>query len=202
MRRDEFLCDDMDFIVSMLHQIPFATLIIPDTPFAYALPLSFCFDKNYADKGAVYFHGAKSGRKFELLQKEHKVSLSVAKPYSYIPSSFLEGKMIPTQFFFSVFIEGSFKQVQDLAFKRDILSKLVQKYEPENAEFSMQKGQFKGSENGVFVGLVKVQNLSAKAKFGQNLNENAFETIINDLKRRHTAQDKDTVDLMHYFRQK
>lgn len=202
MRRDEFLCDDMDFIVSMLHQIPFATLIIPDIPFAYALPLSFCFDKNYADKGAVYFHGAKSGRKFELLQKEHKVSLSVAKPYSYIPSSFLEGKMIPTQFFFSVFIEGSFKQVQDLAFKRDILSKLVQKYEPENAEFSMQKGQFKGSENGVFVGLVKVQNLSAKAKFGQNLNENAFETIINDLKRRHTAQDKDTVDLMHYFRQK
>lgn len=202
MRRDEFLCDDMTFINSMLHQIPFVTLIIPDMPFAYAVPLSFCYDKNYADKGAIYFHGAKSGRKFELLQRERKLSLSAAKAYSYIPSSFLNHTMIPTQFFFSVFIEGIFKQVQDLGEKREILGKLVQKYEPENVEFSMQKGQFKGSENGVFVGLVEVKNLNAKAKFGQNLSLKAFEMIMNDLKKQNTAQDKETLKLMEYFRLK
>lgn len=38
---------------------------------------------------------------------------------------------------------------QKVGEKREILGKLVQKYEPENVEFSMQKGQFKGSENGV-----------------------------------------------------
>ncbi len=91
---------------------------------------------------------------------------------------------------------------QKVGEKREILGKLVQKYEPENAEFSMQKGQFKGSENGVFVGLIKVQNLNAKAKFGQNLNLKAFEMIMSDLKKQNTAQDKETLKLMEYFRLK
>lgn len=35
-----------------------------------------------------------------------EVSLTASKVYSYIPSSFLNNTMVPTQFFFSVFIEG------------------------------------------------------------------------------------------------
>lgn len=96
MRRDEFKCDDFALIKTMLSQMPFGTMVIPDTPLPYAVPISFCFDENYATKGGIYFHGAGSGRKFELLKNEPSVVFSAAKPYSYIPSRFLSGKMTPT----------------------------------------------------------------------------------------------------------
>ena len=61
-----------------------------------------------------------------------EVSLTASKVYSYIPSSFLNNTMIPTQFFFSVFIEGKFEVVEDLSKKRKVLYELVKKYEPKN----------------------------------------------------------------------
>ena len=201
MRRDEFQCDDTELAATMLNAMPFGTMIIPDTPLPYAVPISFCFDKNYADKGGVFFHGAKSGRKFELLKNEPKLSFSAAMPYSYIPSHFLNGKMTPTQFFFSVLIEGHFVVVEDLAQKADILSALVRKYEPQNAEFSLPNSVFAGAEKGVFIGVIKVQTLSAKAKFGQNMNQNAFENLMHDLQTRATTLDKETLNLMKHFRQ-
>ena len=51
-----------------------------------------------------------------------EVSLTASKVYSYIPSSFLNNTMIPTQFFFSVFIEGKFEVVEDLSKKRKVLN--------------------------------------------------------------------------------
>lgn len=47
-----------------------------------------------------------------------------------------------------------------------------------------------------------MQNLNAKAKFGQNLNLKAFEMIMSDLKKQNTTQDKETLKLMEYFRLK
>ena len=149
MRRDEFKCDDFALIKTMLSQMPFGTMVIPDTPLPYAVPISFCFDENYATKGGIYFHGAGSGRKFELLKNEPSVVFSAAKPYSYIPSRFLGGKMTPTQFFFSVLIEGRFEVVQDLAQKCEILDALVRKYEPK-FHFLPWKKPFCGSAKAHF----------------------------------------------------
>lgn len=87
--------------------------------------------------------------------------------------------MISTQFFFSVLIEGRFRVVEDEARKREILGALVRKYEPQNADFSMSQKQFKNSEKHTFVGLVEVECISTKAKFGQNLAPADFECIIN-----------------------
>lgn len=199
MRRDEFKCDDFTLIKTMLSQMPFGTMVIPDTPLPYAVPISFCFDENYATKGGIYFHGAGSGRKFELLKNEPSVVFSAVKPYSYIPSRFLSGKMTPTQFFFSVLIEGRFEVVQDLAQKCEILDALVRKYEPQNATFCLEKSPFAGAQKHTFVGVIKVENLSAKAKFGQNMSQDAFDNLILDLQKRADTLDKDTLNLMQHF---
>lgn len=74
--------------------------------------------------------------------------------------------MIPTQFFFSVFIEGKFEVVEDLSKKRKVLYELVKKYEPKNVNMPMYKGQFKDSKIHTFVGIIKIYNITAKAKFG------------------------------------
>ena len=202
MRRAEFDCDDFDLMKRHLNEIPFGTLIVPDLPLPYAIPISFCYLPNITQNGAIGIHGAKAGRKFALLKDSPKVSFNVAKPYSYIGSEFLGGSMIPTQFFFSVMIAGDFCVVGDLAKKREILSALVAKYEPQSTNFSFSKSAFSGKENGVFVGFVEIESISVKAKFGQNLKDSDFESILHDLQSRATEIDLQTIELMKHFYKK
>lgn len=185
MRRAEFVCDDFGLITSHLDEIQYGVMSIPDTPLPYALPLSFCYLPHFAQKGAIGIHGAKSGRKFALLAQSPKVCFSATKPYSYIGSEFLGGAMIPTQFFFCVMIAGQFRVATDNALKREILSALVAKYEPQSQNFSFSKKAFAGRENAVFVGFIEIEHLSVKAKFGQNLKQAEFESILSDLQAKY-----------------
>lgn len=138
-----------------------------------------------AQKGAIGIHGAKAGRKFALLKHNPQVSFSATKPYAYIGSEFLGGAMIPTQFCFSVMITGQFRVVEDNESKREILGALVRKYEPQSSNFSFSKKAFAGSERGVFVGFIEIEHLSVKAKFGQNLKQSEFESILSDLQAKY-----------------
>ena len=221
MRRAEFKCDDFEMIKSHLNEIAFGTMIIGDSPLPYGIALNFCFlpnlsqkgatqkgaigihgatQKGATQKGAIGIHGAKAGRKFALLKHNPQVSFSAVKPYSYIGSEFLGGAMIPTQFFFSVIISGKFCVAEDNALKREILSALVAKYEPQSQNFSFDKKAFMGKEKGVFVGFVEIESLSVKAKFGQNLRQSDFESIMSDLEVRATEIDEQTLAMMKYFR--
>lgn len=193
MRRSDFDCKDLGLIQEFLNKIEFGTLVIPDS-IPYAVPLSF-----YYEDSKIYLHGAKAGRKYALLKHNPKVAFSAALPYAYIPSHFLKGTMIPTQFFFSVFLEGQFCVVEDWEEKKQILTHLVQKYEPKNLQMSMESGQFVGKERGTFVGKILVESLSAKAKFGQNLKAEDFAQIIQDLRNRWEARDSETIALMQKF---
>lgn len=114
------------------------------------------------------------------------------------PQVFLNNTMIPTQFFFSVYVEGQFFVEEDFERKKQILKALVKKYENKNID--MEKSPFRGQEKGVFVGIIEVQNISIKAKFGQNLKKEAFFTIMEDLENRGTSLDKETLELMRYFK--
>ncbi|MGX3045147.1 pyridoxamine 5'-phosphate oxidase family protein [Helicobacter sp. T3_23-1056] len=209
MRRAEFKCDDMDLLKRHFDKIPFGVLIVPDleADLPYAIPLSFCYLSDFAPNGAIGIHGAKAGRKFALLKNNPKVNFSVAKPYAYIGSEFLGGAMIPTQFFFSALVVGRFRVVEDLADKRAVLGALVAKYEPQSEHFSFSKKAFIGSERGVFVGIVEIESISIKAKFGQNLKHSEFESILSDLQTRAKSHaknsdiDSQTIALMKQFRQ-
>lgn len=193
MRRSEFECFDSQMLQTMLARIEFGVMVIPDGE-PYGVPISFCYEE-----GEIYFHGAKSGRKYHLLKENPKVSFSATKIYSYIPSYFLNNTMIPTQFFFSVYLSGTFETITDYQRKKCILKSLVQKYESHNDSLDMDLGQFKGQERGVFVGVIKVESQSIKAKFGQNLKQEVREQIIRDLTNRGTLLDQETIEMMRYF---
>ena len=193
MRRSEFECFDSQMLQTMIAKIEFGVMVIPDGE-PYGVPISFCYEE-----GEIYFHGAKSGRKYHLLKENPKVSFSATKIYSYIPSYFLNNTMIPTQFFFSVYLSGTFETITDYQRKKCILKSLVQKYESHNDSLDMDLGQFKGQERGVFVGVIKVESQSIKAKFGQNLKQEVREQIIRDLTNRGTLLDQETIEMMRYF---
>lgn len=150
-----------------------------------------------AQKGAIGIHGAKAGRKFALLKHNPQVSFSATKPYTYIGTEFLGGAMIPTQFFFCVMIAGQFRVVEDNESKREILGALVRKYEPQSSNFSFSKKAFAGSERGVFVGFIEIEHLSVKAKFGQNLKQSEFESILSDLQAKYDNLCKNLSNALH-----
>ena len=126
MRRKDFIFEDTKEIEAILNSIEFGVMALPDK-IPYAVPISFCYKNN-----EVYFHGAMAGRKYEILKNNPKVSFTASKLYSYIPSSFMFGKMVPTQFFFSVFIEGQFEIINNTDKRKEILYEIVKKYEPYN----------------------------------------------------------------------
>lgn len=193
MRRNEFECIDSELMESMLEKIEFGVIIIPDIE-PYGVPVSFCYCEN-----EIYLHGAKNGRKYHLLKENPKVSFTATKVYSYILSTFLNNTMIPTQFFFSIYLSGIFKTITEAQRKKHILKTLVQKYEPSHQSLNMDLGQFEGQEKGVFVGTIEIISKSIKAKFGQNLKANAREQIIKDLEKRGTELDKNTIKMIRHF---
>ena len=65
---------------------------------------------------------------------------------------------------------------------------------------SMYKGQFKNSKIHTFVGIIKIYNMMAKAKFGQNMRDSGITIIINDLKNRNTKIDIETIDMINKLR--
>lgn len=194
MRRKDFIFENMNEIETMLNNIEFGVMALPDT-IPYAVPISFCYKDN-----KIYFHGAMSGRKYEILKNNPNISFTASKVYSYIPSTFMNNKMIPTQFFFSVFIEGQFETIQDTEERRSILYELVRKYEPNNNNLSIDDKMFDYAQNNMLIGIINIKNITAKAKFGQNMSDNEIKIIINDLKTRGTKLDVETVDMINKTR--
>ena len=207
MRRAEFLSKDWAVLRQHLAEIAFGTLALPtESALPYLIPLSFSYDppEKFTENnfGTLYFHGAPLGRKFEILKNEPAAAFSAAKNYAYIPSAFLGGTMIPTQFFYSILAEGKIAVVADFAEKERILEHLVKKYEPQNAAFSMAVPPFKNKIKGTFVFKMLISNLTIKAKFGQNMSAKMFAEIQNDLKKRNESGDAETLKMMNYFSKK
>ncbi len=195
MRRKDFLFENKEYIYSMLNSIEFGVMALPDDDVPYAVPVSFCYKDN-----KIYFHGAMGGRKYEILKNNPKVSFTASKIYSYIPSSFLNGKMIPTQFFFSIYIEGEFETINDINNRKNILYELVRKYEPNNNNISIDDKMFDYAQHNMLIGVIKIHHITAKAKFGQNMPDEEIKIIINDLKDMAYDIDIETIDMINKLR--
>ena len=112
----------------------------------------------------------------------------------------MNNNMIPTQFFFSIFAEGRFESINDIEERRNILYELVKKYEPNNTNLSIDNKMFNYAQNNMLIGVIKIQNITAKAKFGQNMTDDEIKMIIKDLKIRAEKIDIDTIDMINKMR--
>jgi len=76
--------------------------VVDEMDYPRIIPVNFTeFDGN------IFFHGAQEGEKYNLYLKKPKVTFSVYKPYSYIPSYYMsEQACTATIFFKSVHIRG------------------------------------------------------------------------------------------------
>lgn len=88
----------------------------------YIIPLNFCWWN-----GHIYFHGADSGRKVEMINANNRVCFSVCEEYGTIADP------IPAHTdtaYMSVFLSGTIERVQDPDEMRDAMQAMLDKYVP------------------------------------------------------------------------
>jgi nitroimidazol reductase NimA-like FMN-containing flavoprotein (pyridoxamine 5'-phosphate oxidase superfamily) len=192
--------NDKKLIYEFLDEVEFGTLAICADNKPYSLPINFArVDKE------IYFHGSRSGRKIDILDKNSLASFSAVKAFSLIDSDFSSsaGLACPaTQFFTSVSIDGSIEFVEDYNEKVLALSSLMSKLQPKGGYKPLDNSLYKKMIDKTTIYKLIPNQLNIKHKFGQQLPKERFDMIISSLLARSNSLDLQTVDMMKSKRDK
>ncbi|MFV0481178.1 MAG: pyridoxamine 5'-phosphate oxidase family protein [Campylobacteraceae bacterium] len=192
MRRVDFNITQKEVFEGFLCEQTFGSFAINDTKYPYIFVVNFAYNA-----GSLFFHGAKEGRKYELINQNAFASFNAYKPYSYIPSYFGNTKFAcgATQFFASVFCEGELKELNDDIKKAKALNLLMQKHQDKNSFLDIEENlsMYKTMMDKTAVFEFKIENWSMKIKVGQQLNEEKRENLINHLEDENSDISKETI---------
>ena len=195
-----FEITDKNIIDEVLNNSEYGTLAICDNNKPYSLPINFVkINEN------IYFHGSKKGRKIDILKNNQFASFSVVENYSMIQSYFSSTDELAcpaTQFFKSIIIDGKIEFVEDYDEKVLALQKLMEKLQPEGKYKPLKDEVYKKMINATTIYKLVPDELKAKFKFGQHLNQERFDMIINHLEKRNNPKDILTIKLMKELKEK
>ena len=196
--KEVFEIKDQKSIYQVLESSEYGTLAICAEDRPYSLPL------NFATIGdTVYFHGAKTGRKMDILKQNSFASFSVVQPYAMIQSYFSTDDDLAcpaTQFFKSVIIDGKIAFVQDYDEKVEALWALMRKLQPEGRYRALDDAAYQKMIKATTVYKLIPKSIKAKYKFGQHLTQKRFEKIISHLETRGKVLDQETISMMKKHR--
>ena len=199
MRRKEFTIAEQAEMDAFLQEMTFGFMAtVGEDGWPHIKALNFvCVD------GALYFHGSKIGEKIEDLKADNRVTFSVAKEYSIIPSYFSDPKLAcpATAFFKSVTMRGRAVIVEDLGEKARAFTAFMEKLQPEGGyePIDPEDQEYANNLFGVALVKVEVEEWSAKFKFGQNLPEAKFGKLVSSLEGRGTELDQETIAMMEKY---
>lgn len=198
MRRSEFDIKNHEALLELLASCEYGTLCLSDEKTPYGVPLNFA----WWEEGIV-FHGAKEGKKVELITRNPKAYFSVVKPYAFIPSHFSHTTSAcpATQFFASVSLEGEVSVLENSAEKAKGLNALIQKLQPEGHYETISETNpiYTKMLEATAVFYLKAKQTSFKLKMGQNLNKERKIGLIEELEKRGSALDIETVRLIRLY---
>ena len=189
---------DPEIISDMLADIEFGTLALCCDNKPYSVPLNFV-----EIKGEVFFHGAKKGKKIDILKENSYASFSVVESYSLLPSYFStdDGKACPaTHMFKSIIIDGKIEFVENYDEKSNALEGLMQKLQKEGKYIPLNNEMYKKAINAVCVYKLIPSQTKAKFNLGQNFNEERYQRVSKHLKQRGSIKDFETLKLIEEYR--
>ena len=189
---------DKKVIQSLFDRAEYGTLALCEDNKPYSVPVNFV-----AIDDVIYFHGLKTGRKMDMILKNINISFSVVENYSLLPSYFStdDGSACPaTQFFKSVIIDGEAVVVENREEKAKMFEALMQKLQPEGQYKSFEDKSYDKVLNATAVIKIIPSEIRAKFKFGQQVDNELFNRIIEHLKKRANNLDLETVSLMEQYR--
>jgi nitroimidazol reductase NimA-like FMN-containing flavoprotein (pyridoxamine 5'-phosphate oxidase superfamily) len=101
-----------------------------------------------------------------------------------------------TQFFKSIIIDGEIKFVENYDEKVKVLSELMKKLQKEGKHKPLSDEVYQKAINATTIYKLIPNEIKAKFKFGQHLNQERFDMIIKHLEERGNKKDTLTIKLM------
>ncbi|MFC0211795.1 pyridoxamine 5'-phosphate oxidase family protein [Paenibacillus chartarius] len=199
MRRDEFAVMNDKELAELLHDISYGVLgTWGDDGWPELTPLNYVYHG-----GAIYFHGSRAGQKMRNLKADARVTFSVSKEYAIIPSYFQHDKLAcpATAYFKSVIIKGYGEIVDNLEEKADALGAFMRKLQPEGgyAPITPADADYEGQLKATSVVRIRIEQMTGKYKFGQNLKSEAHDRVAAQLEERGLELDAETAELMRRY---
>ena len=196
--RKVFEVTDKYMIDEVLSNSEYGTLSLCNDNKPYILPLNFVVAND-----EIYFHGAKKGKKIDLIKENSNASFNVVETYSLLPSYFStdDGKACPaTHLYKSIVVEGNIEFVENYDEKANALESLMKKLQKEGKYIPLNDEIYKKAINATCVYKLVSSNISAKFGLGQNFNEERFNRVCENLTLRGTKKDLKTLELLIQFR--
>ncbi len=189
-----FEIKDKKIIDHIMSKTEYGTLALCCNDIPYSVPVNFVHEEN-----TIYFHGSHSGRKMKTIKENQNISFSIVQNFSIIASYFssTENLACPaTQFFKSISIDGKVSIIENKNEKIKALTLLMRKLQPEGKYEPLSNDTYKKMIDATVVLKIDIQELRAKFKFGQHLNEERFNMIITHLEKRGSDIDIETIEMM------
>ena len=189
-----FKITDKTLIHEVLDNAEYGTLALSIDNMPYAVPVNFVRIDD-----VLYFHGALKNKKMHIIAQNPTVSFSVVESYTLIDSDFssTDGLACPaTQFFKSVSIKGVASIVEGRDEKAEVFEALMQKLQPKGGYKPFSDNAYNTPIKTTAVVKIAIQEMRCKFKFGQHLSDERFEMILNNLLKRGTPIDIETVRVM------
>jgi hypothetical protein len=159
------------------------------------VPLNFVFHE-----GRIFFHGAKAGEKYGLIQESPRATFLVVEAYAQIPSyAFDPVNACPaTQFFKSVMVKGAVEPIEDAEQKAGALEAIMKKLQPEGGYEPIRADSptYRGCLQAVAVYAMTCGEMTGKLKLGQQLGSGARAKVEEVLASRGGPMDPATLAAM------
>ena len=134
MRRQDREITDPSIILDIIHSLPFGHLAMNDAGKPYGVTMNYLSELD-ADRNAVlYFHGAKEGRKAEILARDPHVYFFAERDDGPKVIVRPNGTKSVTNLYVSVAGEGVMELVEDAAEKRRVLLAMANAFSDEPIE--------------------------------------------------------------------
>lgn len=150
------------------------------------------------DDGWVCFHAAPAGEKTSLLGRQ--VVASVEETVARLPSYFLDAERAcpATTLFRGAQVRGVVTAIEEPTRKARVLQRLMEKLQPEggHAVIDAESSLYRAAVKGLLVAGLSLEGATARAKLGQNRNDESRLKVMNHLWRRGAPGDARAIELM------
>ena len=192
-----FEIKDKQLIEEILDNAEYGTLALCVDNKPYSVPINFVTYNN-----ELYFHGAKKGKKIDMIKQNSYASFSVVEDLSLLPSYFSsdKGDACPaTQLFQSVIIDGTIAFIDTYDEKAQALQALMEKLQKEGKYIPLDHAMYEKAINATSIYKLIPQEIKAKFKLGQHFNKERYNRVCTHLQARASKKDLKTLKLIKRY---
>jgi transcriptional regulator len=182
------LVEDRKLLHDFMEEYSFVDLVTSE-PSLRITHIPVVLDRNAGKEGTIYGHISRQNPQTEAILAGARAVIVFHGPHSYIsPTWYSKTEVVPTWNFATVHASGKLKAVNGETAMRDLLTKLIRKFEEPNSPYDLAKlpqSYTSGLIGGILGFELEIELLEGKFKLGQERSEGDKDGILKHLRTAH-----------------